>query len=426
VKADGPSFLLTTILLAPNIPLVKNSRFRISIIEMTAIAKKWLVVFVILIIAAVTLRRGEGGGGARGCLICGERGLADFLSNIILFIPLGAAIAFRKGRLWQAFVLSVLLSIVVELAQWRIIAGRDANPGDLLANVTGGLVGWIAARARPWRPIAHGANVRAYATALLTTALLLGALTLFTPALWRSTYYLHWTPAYKNLERYEGAVLATRLGPLEWLEGPHSPMEPPGIVGEQLQRAPLHVKFVTGESTTSLAPIISISDEWQEEVLLIGVEGTDVVYRFNSRANSLRLHDRNVRLPDAFSKLQPGDTAELAAKFDPQELCVSVDNNSFCGQGFSAGDTWALLMNSNWRVGTYRFVGIFWLWLAFLPTGFVTTNKKVLAGVSVMAAIGITAVPLALKFAATPWYQTFGALTGLVTGYACRKLSAPE
>ncbi len=36
----------------------------------------------------------EGAGGLTACVICGGRGLADALLNLMLFLPLGSALAF--------------------------------------------------------------------------------------------------------------------------------------------------------------------------------------------------------------------------------------------------------------------------------------------------------------------------------------------
>src|SRR5690606_18671464 len=46
--------------------------------------------------------------------------------------------------------LLLLLPIGIELAQGAMAAGRDAALGDVLANATGGLLGWFAGRER-WR-----------------------------------------------------------------------------------------------------------------------------------------------------------------------------------------------------------------------------------------------------------------------------------
>jgi hypothetical protein len=69
----------------------------------------------------------------------------DFVLNILLFIPLGAALA---GRRWYVVIAaSVLLSLAVEVLQLAQ-AGRHAGPIDILGNVTGGLLGSLCHRVR--------------------------------------------------------------------------------------------------------------------------------------------------------------------------------------------------------------------------------------------------------------------------------------
>ncbi|HEY0674233.1 MAG TPA: VanZ family protein [Longimicrobiales bacterium] len=382
------------------------------------IAGRRVIVLVVLVITAVTLRAGGGGSGSTGCLICGVRGLADFISNIILFAPLGCAVAMRKGKLWHALLLGLALSLSIELAQWRLVAGRDANLGDLVANGTGALLGWTLVRLRPWRPLAHGSAIRSYGVAWLTSGLLLVALTLFGPRLSRSTYYLHWTPAYESLERYPGTVLRTKLGSMEWVEGPHSRLEQPDSVGGLLSRVPLELEFMAGPATASLAPIISISDEEQEEVLMIGADGGDLIYRFNSRANDLRLDDVDLRVPQVLRELRPGDTAVISMRFDQQGYCIELNSDTRCGHGVTIGDTWALLLNPHWRPAVHRAFGIFWLWLAFLPVGMVTPNTRRLALVAAGAATALWLGPTFLGFAVTPLYQIVGVLFGHLAGAA--------
>lgn len=73
-------------------------------------------------------------------MFCGAW-LQDGLNNILLFAPLGLALAWSGRRITTAGLLSFCLSLVVELLQWRAIDGRDAALHDLLANTAGGFVG---------------------------------------------------------------------------------------------------------------------------------------------------------------------------------------------------------------------------------------------------------------------------------------------
>ncbi len=383
-----------------------------------AIAGNRAVALVVLVLAAVTLRPGGGGSGSTGCLICGERGLADFISNIILFAPLGAAIALRKGKYWHALAVGVLLSLTIEAAQWRLVAGRDSNLGDIVANTLGVMLGWTFVWTRPFRSLGPGGALRAYGVAVVTVGVLLGALTLFSPALSRSLYYVHWTPAYESLERYHGTILTTRLEPMAWSEGPHARMEPADSVSRLLGRVPLQIRFIAGPPPSSLAPLLSISDENQEEVVMIGVNGSDLIYRYRTRADDLRLDDANLRVPHVFRGLERGDTVEMATTFSTEGYCVAINDDTSCGRGFSVGHTWSLLLDPDWSPRAYRAFGIFWLWVAFLPCGLLTVPRRTLVVIAGGTALGLVAGPALLGFTPTPWYEIAGALLGLFVGHA--------
>ena len=63
-------------------------------------ARSWVLAAVVLVIAVMTLLPTYGTpGDTRYCLLCGERGLADFISNVVLFGPFGAALALRGATL---------------------------------------------------------------------------------------------------------------------------------------------------------------------------------------------------------------------------------------------------------------------------------------------------------------------------------------
>jgi len=72
-------------------------------------------------------------------------GLTEQALNVLLFVPLGAAVAVllpRRG--WPvAIVIPLVLSAAVEFAQGSI-PGRVTDPGDVLWNTVGGAIGVIS------------------------------------------------------------------------------------------------------------------------------------------------------------------------------------------------------------------------------------------------------------------------------------------
>src|SRR2546430_5704779 len=79
------------------------------------------------------------------CIACGEHATSDVLLNIILFVPLGAAVALHVRSLSRCALSAALLSATIELAQ-LYIPGRDSSLGDVLSNTLGGTLGALLTR----------------------------------------------------------------------------------------------------------------------------------------------------------------------------------------------------------------------------------------------------------------------------------------
>ena len=79
------------------------------------------------------------------CIACGEHATSDVLLNIILFVPLGAAVALHVRSLPRCALSAALLSATIELAQ-LYIPGRDSSLGDVLSNSLGGTLGALLTR----------------------------------------------------------------------------------------------------------------------------------------------------------------------------------------------------------------------------------------------------------------------------------------
>lgn len=72
--------------------------------------------------------------------------LIEFSANIILFMPFGMLLAWSlRGRVLPAIVVVVLASASIEVAQGLFLAERTASLLDVVANVSGGVVGAVVA-----------------------------------------------------------------------------------------------------------------------------------------------------------------------------------------------------------------------------------------------------------------------------------------
>lgn len=75
-------------------------------------------------------------------------GLIEFLSNVVMFLPLGlfGALALR-GRRYLVIPGGAALSGTIELVQQLALPGRDGSWQDIVANTVGAVVGYLLALA---------------------------------------------------------------------------------------------------------------------------------------------------------------------------------------------------------------------------------------------------------------------------------------
>ena len=90
----------------------------------------------------------------------------EFSANIVMFIPLGFLVSMLLPvRLWWlALVICPGMSIMIELIQGAVLAGRFATVNDVIANSTGALIGAIVAMTI--RAIVHQRDEKVLARAI--------------------------------------------------------------------------------------------------------------------------------------------------------------------------------------------------------------------------------------------------------------------
>ncbi len=212
------------------------------------------------------------------CLVCGEGGAGDALSNVILFLPLGAAIALCGWRGRWTVLAPALLSLAVETAQiW--LPGRDASLGDLVFNTTGAAVGLAIVLSSAWwlRPGPVGRALLMFGALAVSLGVFFATGVLLQQDLPRSTYWGQWTPQLGHLEWYRGRIAAATLGTLDVPDGQ---LRNSDSIREQLMaRAPLAIRAVAGPALPALGSLLSIADDRSREIMLLGPEREALVLR---------------------------------------------------------------------------------------------------------------------------------------------------
>jgi len=398
-----------------------GSRFRLAA-SAPLPARGLLVVAVAAVLVATLLPTTGEKPDISLCLVCGERGLSDALANVLLYMPLGAAMALCGWARPRALIAPPLLSASIEFAQtW--IPGRDPSLGDVTFNTLGAAVGlavvataplWLAPRPRV-RLLLSGLAALAAVAAFAATGILLQ------PDPSRSPYWGQWTPDLGYLEWYRGRVVSASLGPRELPSGPLG--ESGQVRGLLLARAPLDVHAVAGPRVPALASLFSIYDAGQREIALLGPDRDDFVFRYRTRAAAALLDEPDLRAVGALRGVTPGESLAVAVRADGRGYCLVVNGRAACGRGFTLGSGWAvlyypemfpqwlkLLLDEAWVAGLLVPLGF---WLQRRPAGLLLVAA---------AAAALWVTPAATGLVATPFGELAGAGVGLGLGVALRRL----
>src|SRR5688572_26549728 len=160
-----------------------------------------LVVAAVLLVVVPTLTPTAGESGTSFfCVFCGSLGGLDFSLNLLLFMPLGAAMWNATGSWRHGVVAGFLLSVAIEALQYRVVAGRYTSMGDVLANTLGSWIGvWIATGSqRAWNATASTARRIATVAGIATALVVCGSALLLQPSRTRYPQWLQWSPVKKG------------------------------------------------------------------------------------------------------------------------------------------------------------------------------------------------------------------------------------
>lgn len=264
-------------------------------------------------VAGVTLAPGSGPGGCSPWDFgCSALAGVDFALNVALFLPVGAVLARRWGRL--AFVVPLGLSIAIELLQAAPFVARDPSLRDVVANGLGGGLGVLLVRhgALLFRPPPGSAlGVLTGWAALMLIGIGAAGLGLG-PSIPDSIWWGQWAPELGQYDRFDGTVREAKVAGLPFPRGPsadqarvHARVAEQGYV--------LLVRARVGASRSAdIAPVASIFDDRQRQVALVGQLGDDGILMTRSRAEDLGFQGLAVRAPGVF-RGATGDTIRIDA-----------------------------------------------------------------------------------------------------------------
>lgn len=151
-------FALLAPIVAAFTTLASARRFRRSSAQRTrwAVAGDVVVALTVLGVVCVTLTPGPGGvGGGPTVRLVPFVDMVNTLTssvsvavaarivgmNVVLFVPLGFVLAFRRGRIRHAVQWGLVVSVAIEILQAMLPLSRTANVDDVILNGTGAAIG---------------------------------------------------------------------------------------------------------------------------------------------------------------------------------------------------------------------------------------------------------------------------------------------
>ena len=358
------------------------------------------------------------------CIVrCGDLGLLDIILNILLFLPLGIGLGLLRGTR-AAVAIGFVCSVAIELTQLFLIAGRDASLRDVITNTLG--TGLGASLVTVWRPMllceAHTARRLSTIACVGWLAVLGGTSFAVEPSLPQSTWYGQWAPELGQFDTFPGTVRDVRLAKM---------FLPAGILanGSEVrdtlltQRYRLQASAVVEGSTEHEAPIFSIFDDQQQEILLLAQAGHTIHFRTRTRAADLELRSPSVRL-EGFPT-EPGTPVEITIVRDGPSLSLSIDDSR--GQGHwtsrtTVGSGWAMLLPWEYASGREAALGsLLWLGALLIPAGYWAgrcgAGRAMPLIVLATIAAGLILVPRMFGMAVSPWSEWVGSVAGAATGW---------
>lgn len=335
-------------------------------------------------VAIATLTPSTGGSSTPVyCLICGDRGLADALLNVTLFLPLGMGLRLIGVRLIPAVIAGAACSLAIELAQFVAIAGRDSSPADVLYNGLGAFggaagAGWLPRLTLPEPLLARRLTV---VYTLVFAAVLAVPTALFTFSIPHSSRELwgEWTPDKEGHDQYSGEVQDVSMGGLAIGDGRHP-------ASEQLRDllmggAPVRIRLVLGRPPSDLAPIFSVADDREREILFVGALDQDVVVRWIRWSNRIRLDAPSLTFQHAFAGRLPGELATVELVVARASAVLTVNGRQFF-ERITSGQGWSLLwFQRSLSRPLLHVISVLWLAILVLPIGYWSafTDRPLLA-----------------------------------------------
>jgi hypothetical protein len=393
--------------------------------------------FAFLVIAAVTLRPYDGNPvqSVPWCLVCGDSGVADVVRNVVLFVPYGAAL--RATGMRRALLLVLATTVMIELMQYRVIAGREGTLSDVLTNLAGGAIGIAmvdraSSLLHPTRRLAASLAMLSGATALAIMGVTLSAFQLSVPS---GRLEVQWAPVRSPMVPFRGRVDSVQINGRPTHAGEIDDAE--RLVGTE----PSHLRIDADVRVRGIADLTSAIvrvEASNGEALFLGARARDVLFTPATRATRWRLNPVRIVLADALAVPGriDGGPVHLWAVADRGVLGIgaaTADAERAWSVLISPALGWSLLSPFYYSMGRdYRWFSLLWMVALWMPLGYwgawtVTDSRAIAAGfrsaipplmtAGIGATLSLRILPAVMGFPTPTWTDWFGVAAGVTVGW---------
>jgi len=304
---------------------------------------------------------------------CGGEALRDAVLNVVMFMPLGLALALWLSPL-RAWLITVGATLFIEFAQHQWLVGRDASLRDILSNSLGGALGvalvlrwtWLVFPRRRISALLGGAALAGWLLIVGLSALAAR------PSLPRTDYWGQWAPVLGQFAIYGGRVLEARVN--DWPLPDGRVQDSPALRRRLLGDSVLIIaRVVSGPPPDDPAPIASIFDGDEREIAFLGQSHEDLVFRIRTGYAGAELRSGMLALP-RFPGRAVGDTVTLTGGLVRGRYLLRAESGGAVAElviPLSAGWGWTGLLPFGHVVWAHApLVTALWLGVLLLPAGY--------------------------------------------------------
>ena len=248
--------------------------------------------------------------------------VADFILNVLLFMPFGLGARLAGWRPRASVAIGAAISSVVELLQLHAIPGRDASALDVVANTTGtafGILLWIGRR-RLLAPSPRAASRLLITSAYAWLLMLIVSGWALQPAPSADPLWGERTPALGGQPSFSGTLQSARLYGVEM---PSARLPNERTVREEMHagRIRLDVVVQPADTLSATGPIVRVADGCGRELLALAQSRTKLVFNMRMHATAIGLTTPSFAMMQALPSPPPDGPAE---RVSVESIAVSL------------------------------------------------------------------------------------------------------